>query len=107
MPTANSNVTAGDFISATRKYSNKDNAERIFNINADVEIKNNQVITINKGSVTKATEATNGNATFSKGENWISFNANNLSSEEQKEAFEAILGFIADVEENVKTINEE
>lgn len=103
----NTNVTAGDFVSATRKYSNKDNAERLFNISADVNIANGKVTSINNGSLTKASEPTNGSANFSKGENWISYNANNLSDSDAKQAFDAILEFVKDVEESVTSQTEE
>ena len=103
----NTNVTAGDFVSATRKYSNKDNAERLFNISADVNIANGRVTNFNNGSLTKASEPTNGSANFSKGENWISYNANNLSDNDSKEAFEAVIDFVKDVNESVTSQTEE
>lgn len=102
-----SNVTAGEVVSATRKYSNKDNAGRKFNISADVNISNGKVTSINNGTFTKADEPTNGSGNFSKGENWMSVNFNNFSEYSIKEAFEAILDFEKDVNESVNSLSEE
>lgn len=107
MSTPNTNVTAGDFVSATRKYSNKDNTQRKFNITADVNIANGKVTAFNNGSLTKVDEPTNGSGNFSKGENWMSFNSNNLSDNDSKEAFEALIDFVKDVNESVTSMPEE
>lgn len=101
MSTSNTNVTAGDIVSATRKYSNKDNEGRLFNISADVNIKGNKASAFNNGQVVKKDEPTNGSANFSKGESWMSFNSNNLSDEETSQAFIASMDFMKDVEDSV------
>lgn len=97
-------VTAGDIVSATRRYSNKDNADRKFNISADVNIQNGKAVNFNNGSVTKKDEPVNGSANFSKGEGWLSFNSNNLSDAETKSAFSDVMDFMSDVESNVESI---
>lgn len=107
MATQKTNVTAGDYVSATRKYSNKDNSERKFNISADVNIADGKVTNVNNGSVTKIDEPTNGSANFSKGEGWVSFNANNLSEKDTREAFEAAMDFVKDVNESVTSMEAE
>lgn len=103
MATTKSTVTAGDVISATRKYSNKDNEDRKYNITADVSIANGKVNQFSNGTLASKDEPSNGSANFSKGEAWISFNANNLSDTEVKEAFESIMDFASAVEESVSS----
>lgn len=104
MATKVNKVTAGEVVSATRKYSNKDDADRRFNISADVNIRNGNAVHFNNGSLTSVVEPASGSANFSKGEGWFSLNANNLTDNEAKEAFDAILDFIAYVNEDVESI---
>lgn len=97
-------VTAGEIVSATRQYSNKDDANRKFNITADVSIKNGKVINFNNGSLIVLDVPATGSANFSQGEGWLSFNTNNLTDEEVKEAFDATLVFMNDVRNNVDSL---
>lgn len=101
--TTDSKVTAGAIVSATVKYTNFDDASRTFNISAEVNIQDKKVTNFNSGSISKKDSTDYNNANFSagKGLNYFSFNSNNLSAEDVKEAIIATLGFIADVEENV------
>ena len=108
MATKETKVTAGAVVSSTRKYSNEDDATRVFNISADVNIRNGKVENINSGSlVTK--ESTNiGSANFSCGNdfNYFSFNSNNMPVENTKEAFNAVLQFVKDVESDVASLTD-
>lgn len=105
MATQDKKVTAGDVVSATVKYTNKDNADRKFDISADVNISNGKVTNFNNGELRKKDSSEFSNANFnSSGDNaYFNYNCNNLSEEESKEAFVAIYDFISDVNRSVTT----
>lgn len=107
MATPNTNVTAGDFLSITRKYSNKDKEGRIFDVSADVNIANGKVTAFQNGSFTKTDDPSKGSGNFTKSENWLSFNANNLADAEMSLAFNSVMEFTKDVAESVKSMPEE
>lgn len=102
----NLKVTAGDYVSATRKYSNREDDSRKFDINANVNIAYGKVTNFTNGSLVKREDPTNGSATFSKGESWISFNVNNMTEEEAREAFNAVADFFEAVNSSVELLNE-
>lgn len=109
MATKNTKITVGNIVSSTRKYSNVDDAERVFNIHAEVNIKEGKTVGFNLGTLNRKNSDTYGNATFNCGQdvNHFSFNSNGLSKEEIKEAVNAIVDFINEVDKNVEELNEE
>ena len=99
-------VTPGEVVSSTRKYSNKDNTTRKYIICADVDIRNGKAVNFSNGSLITKDVPTSGSANFSKGENWFNFNANNLSEEDTKGAFDAVMEFIEDVTKDIESPSE-
>ena len=99
------NVTAGDFVAATRKYSNKDEEGRKFDISADVNISNGKVTSFSNGMLVKREDPSYGTGNFSRGDGdtWMSFNLSNFNISESKEAFNAVLDFVEAVNEDVKS----
>ena len=96
-------VTPGEIVSSTRKYSNKDDSSRRFDISADVNIQNGSVTNFNNGQLTADNSKS---ANFSKGEGWFAFNSSQLEGSDLKEAFEATLDFIQNVNDNVNSNQE-
>lgn len=109
MATTNQPVTADQLISATVKYSNRDDANRVFDITANVRIENGIVNNFDSGEVKKHTESSD--ATDGMAPNVASFNfygeknlnlyINNATVTEAKEILSAIYAFVADVKANV------
>lgn len=96
-------------ISATVKYSNKDDASRVYDISADISITSGKMTGCNNGMVTKKGE-TMGSGNFATGgeSDYISYNTNGWGKEDTIGALEAIYEFIGGVKENIsknQTIN--
>lgn len=110
MATANKTVTAGETVAATIKYNNYDNAERAYDITADVEVRDKRVQNINNGQVSvKGNDPMQGGqvANFNTwSENTINFNANNATPSEQGAIFAEVLDFIAGVRASVEAATE-
>ena len=109
MSTKNSNVTFGDFVSATRAVSNKDATDKKFNINANVKVANGQVTGFENGFLTNVENPTLGNGSFNSGENFshFGFNCNNFTPEQIKEAVTAIVDFCLEVIDSITNQTEE
>lgn len=103
MATPESKVTMDGLVSATLKYSNKDDSNRTFDISADVNISNGKVTNYNNGNVLKK-DGTSGNANFSAGNegDYFNFNANNWDKETVLKAMESIYAFMEKVSESIK-----
>lgn len=108
MATTSQNVTADQLISATVKYSNKDDANRVYDISANARIENGIVNNFDNGEVRKHSESSEstdgmGNiATFnSYSEKNLNLHINNADETEAKAILEAVYAFMADVKANV------
>lgn len=103
MATPTTKVTAGEVVSATVKYTNKDDEARKFDITADVNIADKKVTNFNNGELRKRdnVDFTNANFSSSGDYTYLNYNCNQLTAEESKEAFTAIYEFMEDVNKNV------
>lgn len=104
MATSTQKVTAGELISATVKYNNNDDANRAFNIEAEVSINNGTVTNFNSGVVRRKNEENGANvATFgSWSDNQLNVDFQNLSTrEESLQILTAIYDFRTDVKNTV------
>lgn len=105
MATTNQNVTADALISATVKYSNKDDAARAYDITANVSIRDKNVTSFDNGEVYKSSSSTEGGvyaANFSSySEKSLNLNVNSSDEEETKEIVSAIYAFMSDVRASV------
>lgn len=107
----NNNVTAGEVVSATVRYTNEDDSTREFNIKADVNITNKEVSSFNSGEVRKLNEEMGMTlATFNASGNTASYfniSFNNATDEEMNKILSAVISFVKDVKENVDSKNAE
>lgn len=97
----NKSVTAGQVMSATVKYSNRDDESRAYDIEADVNISSGRVNSIVSGSVRRFTEdgAMQQNIADFQRYDMLNLNANfyGISDEEKMEILSAVLGFMSEV----------
>lgn len=109
MATTNQNVTADALISATVKYSNKDDSARLYDISSNVSIQNRQVNSFDGGEVRKPqSDVQFGDgmaiATFSSyGTKTLYLSINDADENEAKAIMEAVYTFMTDVKANVNT----
>lgn len=105
MATRETKVTAGEVVSETVRYTNKDDDSRIFDITADVYIQDKKVTNFNQGSLTKTDSQNYGSANFNAGSNlnYFNFNSNGFNEDEVKQAVNDVLVFISKVEENIES----
>lgn len=108
MAVSNQNVTAENLISATVKYSNKDDANRVYDISANVRIDNGTVRSFESGDVRKMESDTDNAdgmpnmANFSSyGTKALSLNYENVDEEDAKAILSAVYAFMTDVKKNV------
>lgn len=103
MATSSQNVTADKLISATVKYSNKDDSARVFDITANVRIENGNVSNFENGEVKNLVNDGMGNvATFNAyGEKNLNLYIQNADETEAQSILTAIYAFMADVKANV------
>lgn len=103
--TKSTSVTPGAVVSANVTYTNKDNADRKFDISAEISIQKKKVVSVNSGSIVKkdSVEGSNGNFNCGQNFNHFGFNSNGMNAEEIKEAIAAITAFVSDVEKNVES----
>lgn len=109
MATSSQNVTAENLLSATVKYSNKDDVNRVYDISANVRIENGLVNNFDGGEVrTLSASEDNVNlmgnnvATFnSYGEKSLNLYINNADATEASSILSSIYAFMADVKANV------
>ncbi len=109
MATTNQNVTADQLISATVKYSNKDDASRGYDISANVRIEYGNVVRFESGEVRKSSESPEnmegGNiASFdSNGQKQLNLYIHNADETESQAILTAIHAFMTDVKANVNS----
>lgn len=111
MSTSSSNVTAEKLNSANVKYNNLNDADRAYDITANVNIQNGSVSNFESGTVslTGSVNASNPEgggaqnlASFSSySETSLNFNVYNSAESEAKNILTAIYAFMADVKANV------
>ena len=108
MATSSQNVTADQLISATVKYSNKDDANRVYDITANARIENGAVNNFDSGEVRKKSDSSENMdgmsviATFNAyGERNLNLYIQNADETEAKAAMEAVYAFMADVKSTV------
>lgn len=108
MATSNQSVTADQLISATVRYSNKDDANRVYDITANVRIENGTVQTFDGGEVKKrsASPESADNAevvsSFSSyGQKQLNIYFNSLKETVATDVLSAVYVFMEDVEANV------
>lgn len=105
MATSSQPVTADQLISATVKYSNKDDANRVYDISANARIENGNVNNFESGEVRKIPASTDGMgniATFNAyGDKNLNLYINNADETEASSILSAIYVFMADVKANV------
>lgn len=113
MATSSKNVTAENLLSATVKYSNKDDESRVYDVSANVNINDGMVASFNNGMVRKlpivsesenpdvemGTEAVADFSSYSE----VSLNLNifNADMEGAKFILETIYAFMSDVRATV------
>ena len=103
MATSNKSVTADELVSATVKYSNKDDSSRVYDITANVNIQNGQVSSFDNGEIRSVVgEVGEGLAsivgTFSSySERNLNLNINDANDVQGKNILEAVYAFMADV----------
>lgn len=101
MSTKTSRVKFGMIVSATVKVTNETDADRQFDINADVAVNGNSADGFNSGRVRK-TDGTDAVATFDAwGDSNLNVNYSTADEEECVGALRAIKAFIADVRSEV------
>lgn len=106
MATTDSKVTVGEIVSATVKYSNKDDASRVYDISADVRIENGTAQSFDNGMVQPLGQNSDGmgvsDATFNSwSENNASITFNNSDSEKAVAITAAVYAFMADVKASI------
>lgn len=106
MATSSQNVTADQLISATVKYSNKDDASRAYDIAANVNIQNGQVSSFDNGEIRQASSENPDGMTYIAGfssysERTLNLNINNADKTEAQTIIEAVYAFMADVRKEV------
>lgn len=97
------NVTAGQTISATIRYSNKDASARVYDIEADVNISEDKVSNFNNGTVRdKGSDTMVTLCNFSgMPTSYFSLGFSEVDKEKAQKILEAIYSFIGDVEASV------
>lgn len=92
----NRTVTAGDIVSATVKYSNKDSEGRDFDLSADVNISGKRVQSISGGSArtSDGLQVADFNRYDDEG---LNINFYNCPDEQKPAVLAAVLGFMANV----------
>lgn len=108
MATTSQTVTAENLLSATVRYSNKDDASRVYNITANVNIQNAQVSSFDSGEVRKIDSNDNDGmgyvATFSSySPRSLNINIADADESEGKSIMSAIYAFMMDVKSTVNT----
>lgn len=111
MATSNQSVTADHLISATVKYSNKDDASRVYDISANAHIENGRVGSFESGEVRMASapsdepdgmEGMNTAATFNAyGEKNLNLYVSDADESEASAILAAIYAFMTDVRASV------
>lgn len=106
MAQASQNVTADQLISATVKYSNKDDANRVYDISANARIENGNVNNFESGEVKKLSasvmDGMENAATFNAyGEKNLNLYIQNANETEASAILSAIYAFMSDVKANV------
>ena len=106
MATSSQNVTADQLISATVKYSNKDDASRAYDIAANVNIQNGQVSSFDNGEIRQANAENAGDmnsiAGFnSYGDRTLNLNIYNADKAEAQVILDAVYAFMSDVRKEV------
>lgn len=108
MATSSQNVTAENLLSATVKYSNKDDANRVYDISSNARIENGIVSNFENGEVKKLSASSEtadgmGNiASFNAfGEKSLNLYVNNATETEAKSILNAVYAFMSDVRTNV------
>lgn len=109
MTTENQQVTAESVLSATVRYSNRDDASRSYDITANVNIQNGTVSSFERGEVRKLPEAgapgpqvMNNVATFSSyNPKSLGLNANDAEPEEAMAVMTSVYAFMAAVRSTV------
>lgn len=108
MAQASQNVTADHLISATVKYSNKDDDNRVYDISANARIENGQANNFDSGEVRKKSDSSENMdgmsviATFNaSGEKNLNLYIYNADATEAKVIMDAVYAFMADVKTNV------
>ena len=99
MATPKTNVTFGDI---STQVSNKDAADKIFNINGNAKINEGKFAGLEAGNFSKTDGTANGWFTF-RTDNGFDFNCNGLSKEEVQLAVKALLDFGDDVQEAINS----
>lgn len=104
----NQPVTAENLLSATVKYSNKDDSARVYDISANVKIRNGEAVNFENGEVKRLPASADSMdsadivATFhSYSKKSLNYDVNNASEEESKLILESVYTFMADVKANV------
>lgn len=103
--TTSSNVTQGDIISMTRKYSNTEDSSRIFDIECEAVINGNEITHFNNGSV-KERGVLHSCASFSAfgdTQRHCSFSFSELTPEKSNEVMNAVHDFFNAVKADVET----
>lgn len=99
-------VTAEDLLSATVKYSNNEDANRTYDISANVNIRNGKVSSFDSGEVRKESSVTASGveavSTFSSySDKSLNLSFTNVDADESKTILDAIHDFMANVKSNV------
>lgn len=99
-------ITAGDIVSAVRKFSNRDDETRKFDISLEANIYQGKVTNINNGIVKGTGEDSTGSATFNLGEgfSYFGFSSNNYDAETIQEAVLAVVDFVQELKAIVNPI---
>lgn len=103
-----SKVSAGQLISATVRYNNYDDANRTYDIEAEVNINGKKVQGYSNGNAKKhdATDSALSVAFNSWGENQLQINFQNASKTDASAVTSAVYDFMADVKAAVETTAE-
>lgn len=109
MATANQKVSADELISATVKYTNRDDATRQYDLEAEVYIQSSNVQSFNGGSVRKYDNENDISAMNvadfnSPSETELTVNFHGVDDTARKNILKAVLDFMADVKASV-TVN--
>ncbi|MCH5235556.1 MAG: hypothetical protein J1E16_09690 [Muribaculaceae bacterium] len=99
--TKSTNVTFGDI---STQVSNKDAAEKVFNLNANAKINGGKFAGLDGGNFTKVNGNGNGWFSFDQNNNF-NFGCNGFNAEEIEAAIKAVMGFYEEVKEAVNSQN--
>lgn len=96
------NVSMKNVVSATVKYSNENDMNRLFDISADFDVRKDKVASVSNGSVAYINNETAGNGDFSMyGESGMTFNLNVNDKGDAIDMVAAVYDFIKDVKTNI------